>query len=68
MPPSIKKRQFSVSVSKQDELLNVQTQYYVKPEDMKLTDKQKLKKFVWNPQENKIFGRTGVSWCKMLFY
>lgn len=67
MPSSIKdkKRQQSISLSKQDELLTVQTQYYVKPEDMKLSDKEKLKRFLWNPQENKIFGRTGASWCKI---
>lgn len=66
MPSSMKdkKRQQSVSLNKQDELLNVQTQYYVKPEDMKLSDKEKVKRFIWNPQDKKIFGRTGASWCK----
>lgn len=61
-------KQRSISLSKQEELLNVQTQYFVKPEDMKLTERQKLKKFLWNPEEKKLLGRDALSWCKWFYY
>lgn len=57
-------KQRSISVTKQDELLNVQTQYFMKPEDMKLTERQKLKRFIWDPSTKKILGRDPLSWCK----
>jgi hypothetical protein len=52
------------SLSKQDELLNIQTQYFVKLEDLKLTRRQKCQRFLYDPETKKIFGRTAASWCE----
>lgn len=52
------------TLSKQDELLNVQVQYFRELSEIQLTKKEKLKRFIYDPKTNKIFGRTGASWCK----
>ncbi|KYB27582.1 hypothetical protein TcasGA2_TC033051 [Tribolium castaneum] len=54
----------SRSLSKQDELLNIQTQYFVKIEDLKLSKKEKLKRFLYDHETKKVCGRTPASWCK----
>ncbi|XP_065163804.1 sodium/potassium-transporting ATPase subunit beta-2-like isoform X1 [Atheta coriaria] len=65
---SIKNRQGSV-VEKQEDLLHMQTSYYIKQEDMKLSDKEKLKRFIWNPVNRQVMGRNLTSWSKIsLFY
>lgn len=64
MPVTNSTRKFSVAVHKQDELLNTQNAYFVKPEDMKLTAKEKIKRFFWNPKDKSFFGRNATSWCK----
>lgn len=54
------------TLSKQEELLNVQVQYFRELSEIQLTKKQKLKKFIWDHKTKKIFGRTGASRCKYL--
>lgn len=54
----------SRALSKQDELLNVQTQYFLKLEEIKLSKSDRIKRFIWNPQTKQFCGRTGASWCK----
>ncbi|XP_063914348.1 sodium/potassium-transporting ATPase subunit beta-2-like isoform X1 [Zophobas morio] len=63
------RKQPSRSLSKQDELLSIQTQYFVKLEDLKLTRKQKCLRFVYDTDTKKVMGRTPTSWSKIgLFY
>lgn len=54
------------TLSKQEELLNVQVQYFRELSEIQLTKKEKIKKFVYDSKSKKIFGRTGGSWCKFL--
>ncbi|KAJ3656979.1 hypothetical protein Zmor_016016 [Zophobas morio] len=58
------RKQPSRSLSKQDELLSIQTQYFVKLEDLKLTRKQKCLRFVYDTDTKKVMGRTPTSWCE----
>ncbi|CAG9835141.1 unnamed protein product [Diabrotica balteata] len=61
--------QMSRSLSKQEELLNVQTQYFLKLDEIKLTKKERFKKAIYDPKTKKVFGRTSISWAKIgLFY
>lgn len=52
------------TLSKQDELLNVQVQYFRDLSEIQLTKKEQIKKFIYDPKTRKFFGRTGGSWCK----
>lgn len=45
---------------------DIQYQYFRKPEN--LTKKQAFKRFLYNPKNKEVFGRTGTSWGKFLFY
>lgn len=66
---STKSRKISIPLHKQEELLRAQNAYYVKEEDMKLTDKQKLQRFLWDGKAHTFLGRNFQSWTKIgLFY
>lgn len=52
------------TLSKQEELLNVQVQYFRDLSEIQLTKKEKIKKFIYDPKTKKCLGRTGGSWCK----
>lgn len=54
------------TLSKQDELLNVQVQYFRDLSEIQLTKKEQVKKFIYDHKTKKFFGRTGASWCKCL--
>lgn len=52
-------------VTQGDETIDAFQQYYSRPPV--LTTKESFTKFLWNPSDRSVFGRTGSSWSKLLF-
>ncbi|CAG9823485.1 unnamed protein product [Phaedon cochleariae] len=55
-------------MSKQDELLSAQAQYFLRLDEMKLTKKQRAMRFIWDPKTSRFCGRTKTSWTKIIIF
>ncbi|KAK9872950.1 hypothetical protein WA026_020302 [Henosepilachna vigintioctopunctata] len=57
------------SLSKQDELLHLQAQYFLEVKRKDMTTKDKVKLFLWDPDNRTVMGRTSSGWAKIgIFY